>query len=159
VRPFEPCDTISYGVFLDKGLMVKVSEKKWDGGVSCLSPGQARQARGQAAPRSDWRIRRGYYRMRQFSRGASSPSSLLLREYGYRATLKTCLCAISCCCTIPMHAKSCCYPSSFLDNTFTLSSDADMTNIFLMSPVTNEHVHNALSVIAFLEMRFVVYAC
>ncbi|KAI4621623.1 hypothetical protein J4E80_003993 [Alternaria sp. BMP 0032] len=28
VRPFEPCDTISYGVFLDKGLMVKVSEKK-----------------------------------------------------------------------------------------------------------------------------------
>ena len=59
-----------------------------------------------------------------------------------------------------MRAKSLCYSSSFLDNTFfTLSSDADMTNVFLMSPVTNEHGHNALYVIAFLEMRFVVYSC
>lgn len=58
-----------------------------------------------------------------------------------------------------MHAKSLGYPSSFLDNSFTLSSDANMTNVSLTSSVTNEHVHNALSVIAFLEMRFVVCTC
>ena len=114
---------------------------------------------GQAARRADWRIWRGHHPMRQFSRRASSPWSLLPREFGYRATLKTYLCAISCCCTIAMHTKSSCYPSSFLDNTFTLSSDADLTNVFLMYSVTSEHVHNPLSVIAFLEMRFVVCTC
>jgi len=58
-----------------------------------------------------------------------------------------------------MHAKYLCYPSSFLDNPFTLSSDANMTNVSLTSSVANEHVHNPLSVIAFLEMRFVVCTC
>jgi len=58
-----------------------------------------------------------------------------------------------------VHAKSLCYPSSFLDNVFTLSSDADMTKVLFMSSVTNEPVHNALSAIAFSERRFVVYTC